>query len=182
MSRLRELTYQEMDADQRDIHDRLISGPRGRIAGPYIAWMHNAKLADVAEKYGRFVRYETSLPPRLSELAILIVGRHWNAQVEWWAHHPLALKAGLDPAIADAIAHRTPPHFANADEELVYDITMELIETKKLADTTYQRALKMFGEKTLIELIAILGNYFAVALVLNAFEIMPPDGSRPMPD
>lgn len=182
MSRLNELKYEEMDADQRAIHDRLISGPRGRIAGPYIAWLRNAKLADVAEQYGRFVRYETSLPARLSEMAILIVGRHWNAQVEWWAHHPLALKAGLDPAIADAIAQRKRPEFRNADEETVYDVTMELIETRKLSDPTYRRALYMFGEKTLIELIAILGNYFAVALVLNAFEIMPPDGSRPMPD
>ena len=182
MSRLRELTYEEMNAEQREIHDRLISGPRGRIAGPYIAWLRNAKLADVAEKYGRFVRYETSLPPRLSEMAILIVGRHWNAQVEWWAHHPLAIKAGLDPAIADAIAHRKRPDFKKADEELVYDIAMELIESKKLADATYQRALKILGETTLIELIAILGNYFAVALVLNTFEIMPPDGSKPMPE
>jgi 4-carboxymuconolactone decarboxylase len=182
MSRLRELKYEEMDADQRAIHDRLISGPRGRIAGPYIAWLRNAKLADVAEQYGRFVRYETSLPARLSEMAILIVGRHWNAQVEWWAHHPLALKAGLDPTIADAIAQRKRPDFRNADEETVYDVTMELIETKKLSDPTYRRALDMFGEKALIELIAILGNYFAVALVLNTFEIMPPDGSRPMPD
>lgn len=182
MSRLRELTYEEMDADQRAMHDRLISGPRGRIAGPYVAWLRNAKLADVAERYGRFVRYETSLPARLSEMAILIVGRHWNAQVEWWAHHPLALKAGLAPQIADAIARRERPDFKAADEECVYDVTMELIETKKLSDGTYRRALDMFGEKTLIELIAILGNYFAVALVLNTFEIMPPDGSRPMPD
>ncbi len=182
MSRLRELKYEEMDSGQRAIHDRLISGPRGRIAGPYIAWLRNAKLADVAEQYGRFVRYETSLPPRLSEMAILIVGRHWNAQVEWWAHYPLAMKAGLDPAIAEAIAHRKRPDFKNTDEAIVYDVAMELIENKTVTNGTYQRALETLGEKTLIELIAILGNYFAVALVLNTFEIMPPDGSKPMPD
>ena len=182
MSRLRELTFEEMNAEQRAMHDRLISGPRGRIAGPYVAWLRNARLADVAEQYGRFVRYETSLPARLSEMAILIVGRHWNAQVEWWAHHPLALKAGLDPAIADAILHRKRPTFIHADEEIVYEVTLELIETKKVSDATYKRALDMFGETALIELIAILGNYFAVALVLNTFEIMPPDGSKPMPE
>ena len=182
MSRLRELTYEEMDAEQREMHDRLVNGPRGRVAGPYLAWLRNPKLADVAERYGRFVRYETSLPARLSEMAILIVGRHWNAQVEWWAHHPLAIKAGLDPSIADAIAHRSRPDFKNADEEMVFDLTMELIETRKLSDSTYKRALDIFGEKALIELVAILGNYFAVALVLNTFEIMPPDGSKPLPD
>ena len=182
MTRLRELTYEEMDADQRAIHDRLMSGPRGRIAGPYIAWLRNARLADVAEQYGRFVRYETTLPPRLSEMAILIVGRHWNAQVEWWAHYPLAIKAGLDPAIADSIAHRKRPDFKNADEAIVYDVAQELIENKKVADPTYQRAIELLGEKALIELVAILGNYFAVALVLNTFEISPPDGSKPLPD
>jgi 4-carboxymuconolactone decarboxylase len=182
MSRLRELTYEEMDAEQRAMHDRLVNGPRGRVAGPYLAWLRNPRLADVAERYGRFVRYETSLPARLSEMAILIVGRHWNAQVEWWAHHPLAIKAGLEPSIADAIARRRRPDFKNADEEMVYDLTLELIETRKLSDATYKRALDIFGEKSLIELIAILGNYFAVALVLNTFEIMPPDGSRPLPD
>lgn len=181
MARLRELQYDELTGEQKEIHDRLISGPRGRIAGPYIAWMRTPKLADVAERYGRYVRYETSLPARLSEFAILIVARHWNAQVEWWAHHPLAMKAGLDPAIAEAIAHRRRPKFVNADEEAVYDVATELILNKRVANDTYARAVELFGENTLIELIAILGNYFAVALVLNTFEIAPPDGSAPLP-
>lgn len=179
MSRLRELAYEEMDADQRAMHDRLVAGPRGRIAGPYIAWLRNAKLADVAERYGRFVRYETSLPPRLSEFAILIAGRHWDAQVEWWAHYPLAIKAGLDPAIAEAVKNCLRPAFVNRDEEIVHDLTKELLETKKLSPVTYNAALEAFGEKALIELIAILGNYCAVALVLKTFEIEPPDGSQP---
>lgn len=182
MPRLRELTEGEMDADQRTIRDRLISGPRGRVAGPYIAWLRSPKLADVAERYGRFVRYETSLPARLTELAILIVARHWNAQVEWWAHHPLALKAGLDPAVAEAIARRRRPRFQAADEEAVYDLATELIKTRSLCEATYARALACFGERALVELVAVLGNYVAVALTLNAFDIQPPDGSRPLSD
>ncbi|MBM3606899.1 MAG: carboxymuconolactone decarboxylase family protein [Alphaproteobacteria bacterium] len=181
MSRLPELEYDRLDSAQKAMWDRLVSGPRGRVAGPYHAWLRIPQFAAIAEQYGRYVRYETSLPARLTEMAILIVARHWNAQVEWWAHHPLALKAGLDPAIADAIAHRKEPHFVNEDEALVYALTRELIDTKKVSDPTYARAKDLFGETGLIDLIAVLGNYFAVALVLNTFEIMPPDGSTPLP-
>ena len=177
--RLRELKYEEMDADQRAIHDKLISGPRGRIAGPYIAWLRTPALADAAERLGRYVRYETALPPRLSEFAILIAGRHWDAEVEWWAHHPLAIKGGLDPGIADAVLHKRRPAFVNRDEEIVYDLTTELLETKKLGAATYKAALDLLGEKALIDLVAIIGNYCAVALVLKTFEIEPPDGSHP---
>lgn len=181
MSRLPPLDYEKLNAEQKAMWDKLVSGPRGRVAGPYHAWLRVPKLAAIAEQYGRFVRYETTLPARLSELAILIVARHWNAQVEWWAHHPLALKAGLAPEIAEAIAHRRAPAFVNGDEELVWRLTRELMDTKRVSDATYADAKQMFGENGVIELIAILGNYFAVALVLNTFEIEPPDGSAPLP-
>ena len=181
MNRLPQLSYEMLDAEQKALWDDLVSGPRGRVAGPYHAWLRVPKLAAIAEQYGRFVRYETSLPARLSELAILIVARHWNAQVEWWAHHPLALKAGLAPEIADAIAHRHDPAFTNADEKIVWRLTRELIDTKRVSDATYADAKQAFGETGVIELIAILGNYFAVALVLNTFGIEPPDGSAPLP-
>lgn len=181
MSRLPPLDYEQLDAEQKAMWDKIVSGPRGRVAGPYHAWLRIPKFAAIAEQYGRYVRYETSLPARLTEMAILIVARHWNAQVEWWAHHGLALKAGLDPAIADAIAERRAPPFRNEDERIVFDMTHELINTRKLTDATYAQALNAFGEKGLIQLVAVLGNYFAVALVLNTFEIMPPDGSSPLP-
>lgn len=182
MSRLTELTYDAMSAEQKKVYDDIVAGPRGRFVGPYLAWIRNPKLVEAAAAYGAFCRFESSPSDRIREFVILLVARHFDADVEWWAHHPIAIKAGLDPAIAEAVKQRKKPEFRNADEETAYAVAMELIENRKVSDATYSKALREFGEKTLVELVAIIGNYFAVALILNCFEIGTPDGSRPLSD
>jgi len=182
MSRLKPLAREDMSPQQKEAHDKVLASPRGRFVGPYLAWIRNPRLVEVAEAHGAFCRYESSPPDRLRELAILVAARHWNAQVEWWAHHPIALRAGLDPAVAEAIRQRQRPRFAQADEEIVHDLALELLATTRVSDALYARALETFGETMLVELVAIIGNYCTVALTLNCFEIETPDGSRPLDD
>src|SRR5476649_1679360 len=115
-----------MSDEQRAVHDEAVAGPRGRVPAPMRAWLQSPQLASRAQHLGAFVRYGTSRPPRLSELAILVTARYWTSQFEWYAHKTEALKAGLDPAIIDAIAQRDVPYFVHDDERLVYEFSKHL--------------------------------------------------------
>ncbi len=179
MSRIAKLSYEEMTEDQKKAHDEILSGPRTSIAGPMNAWFRSPKLAGLAQRLGAFCRFETTLPPRLSELAILVVARHWTAQIEWYAHQPLAVKGGLDEAATQAIAEHRDPGFEKDDERILFAFAKELVEKKGVSDQTYATALDEFGEQTLVELIAILGYYTSVAMILNCFQEMP-DGPPPL--
>ena len=114
MTRTPEIVYAELDADQRRVYDAIVAGPRGQVQGPLKVWLQSAQLADRAQALGAFCRFGTSLPPRLSELAIITMGAHWRAGFEWFAHAPLAIKAGVDPAAVEAIRTSKPPKFAQA--------------------------------------------------------------------
>ena len=179
MARLEKLDYDAMTPEQKQVSDD-ITASRGRIVGPFIPWLRSPVLADRSQKLGAYCRYESSLPPRLSELAILVVAREWTAQVEWFAHKPIALEAGTDLKIIDAIEARKRPEFKNRDEEAVYNFSTELLQNKEVSDVTYSLALEEFGEATVIDLVAILGYYNNVAMALKSFEILPPDGSTPL--
>ena len=150
----------------------------GGLGGPYPAMIHSPKLTDLAQQMGKFIRGETTLPQRLTELAIVIIGRLWTAQIEWYAHAPLARKAGLEDSILQAIARRETPEFVNEDEKVVYEFAMELNENKRVSDATYAAAIKMFGAQGVVELVGLLGFYTLVAMTLNTFELMPPDGAE----
>jgi 4-carboxymuconolactone decarboxylase len=139
----------------------------------------HAGAADcLAQKLGEFVRYETTLPPRLSELAILIIARHWTAQFEWTAHKAEALKGGLDPEIIEDIANRRAPRFKNPDEPVVYDFSVSLNQTHAVPDELYQRAVATIGLRGVVELVGILGYYTLISMTLNTFEILP-EGTAP---
>jgi 4-carboxymuconolactone decarboxylase len=165
-----------MDGAQRAMAERMVASKTGRIIGPMNAWLRCPPLAERAFGLGDYARHGSTHEKRISELAILIVARHWSAQVEWCVHKVEALGAGLAPAIVDAIEARTRPAFEKADEELVYDLLTELLETKGVGDATYARAIAMFGESKLVELIAIFGHYNHVAMVLNTFRVPVPPG------
>jgi 4-carboxymuconolactone decarboxylase len=168
----------EMSEAQRLVCEQTIAGRRGRIPAPLIAWLASPELATRAQKLGEFTRYETSLDPRLSELAILVIARHWTAQFEWYAHKRDGLKAGLDPMVIEAIRHRQTPAFEREDEGLVYEFSSTLTSTTRVPDALYARAVEMLGEAGTVELVGILGYYTLVAMTLNTFEIGT-DGSTP---
>ena len=177
--RLPPIPESELSEAQRRVRDGIASGPRGGVRGPFDALLRSPELADRLQKVGAYVRFESSLPAPLSELAILVTARHWGAQYEWWAHRRLAEKAGLAPAIADAIAEGRRPGALQADEAAVYDFCRELHETKNVSDAAWNVALARFGERGVIDLIGTCGYYGAVSMVLNAARVPLPEGVAP---
>ncbi|AVJ29041.1 carboxymuconolactone decarboxylase family protein [Achromobacter spanius] len=166
----------EMSAEQKRIHDLIASGPRGRVRGPLAVWLHRPAMAEPAQGLGQFCRYDSSLPPRLSELAILVLAREWKSEFEWWAHKAIALKAGVSQAVVDALRDRREIAFEHADEALIHEFLVTLHETRRIPDALYQRAERMFGRDGVIDLVALAGYYTLISMTLNVFEIDPPDG------
>ena len=179
MARIQITPMAEMTPEQRTVYDEAAGGLRGHAPAPMTAWLQNAELARRAQKLGELVRYQTSLPPRLSEFAILIVARHWTAHFEWHAHKKEALKAGINPEAIAMIASRRRPVFEDDAQQAVFDISISLLETKLIASDLYQTGVRALGEKGVVELVAILGYYSLVAMTLNAFEIGLPEALQP---
>jgi 4-carboxymuconolactone decarboxylase len=165
-----------MNADQRAVYDKIISGPRGKIQGPLRAAIHNADLADKWQALGALLRYKTSLSPRHSELAILVTGRACQSPFEWYAHCIEALHVGIEKSIiSDLLAQQEPKNLSDEDQ-IIWSFSQELNRYKSVSDMTYKRTLERFGEKTVVELTALIGYYTMVAMTLNAHEIPLPEG------
>ncbi|MCP8687389.1 carboxymuconolactone decarboxylase family protein [Marinobacterium sedimentorum] len=179
-SRLSELTPGKMSDEQQRVLDAILSGPRGNLDGPFLAWIHSPGLADPAQALGAYCRYHTSMPLRLSELAILVTASWWQSQAEWQIHEPIARRAGIVDPVIDALRLGSAPVFERADEQLVYQIGCTLYQTKRIDDALYHRAIAEFGEPALVELVGIFGYYALVAMTLNVFEVRR-DGAPELP-
>jgi 4-carboxymuconolactone decarboxylase len=179
-SRLTDLTRDEMTQDQQRVLDAILSGPRGNLDGPFLAWIHSPDLADRAQELGAFCRYHTQMPLKLSELAILVTAAWWQSQAEWQIHEPIARAAGLDDHIIEALKCGETPKFSELAEQYVYHIGRELYETRRVSQATYDNAVNAFGESAVVELIGIFGYYALVAMTLNVFEVRR-DTSVPLP-
>jgi 4-carboxymuconolactone decarboxylase len=179
MPRIPLFPTETMDADQRRVLDKIVSGPRGRIQGPLRAVLHNAELADRWQALGALLRYQTSLTPRQSELAILVTGRACRSPFEWYAHRLEAEKAGIEPPIIEALLAERLPDGLSEDEDAVVHVATELNRMRSISDPTYAVALARLGERTLVELTALVGYYTMVAMTLNAHEIPLPEGVAP---
>jgi 4-carboxymuconolactone decarboxylase len=176
--RLAVLDEPQLNKDQRTLLAALRAGPRGKstpVRGPFAAWMHAPEFGQLAQALGGHCRYKTALPPRLSEFAILCTARLWRAQYEWYAHAPIAERAGVKPkTIADLRAGREPKTAAK-DERAVYAFVQELYKTKRVSERTYKRVHPLLGDAGMVELIGILGYYVMIAMTLNVFQMMPPE-------
>jgi 4-carboxymuconolactone decarboxylase len=180
--RLPTVTEENMTPAQRKLRDAIASGPRGRLImnGPFGCFLHAPEYGEVAQALGAQVRFRTSLPPRLSEFAILTTARLWRAQYEWFAHAPIAEKAGVLPqTIRDLKAGRKPAR-APADERALHDFITELYRTRRVSDATYRRVHKLLGDAGMVELVGILGYYSLISMTLNVFRAAIPDGA-PLP-
>ena len=180
MSRLGPLAPEALDAEQMRVLDAMLAGPRGEsgflsrerpVGGPFAPWLRSPGFADLAQTLGAFVRYRTSLEPRLSELAIIVVGAVWKAEYEFAAHGPMAVRAGLRPEVVDAIARGEAPVFARDDERVVYEFAHELVTARRVGDELYAAAVNLLGDTGTVELVGILGYYTLVCMTLNAFEV-----------
>jgi 4-carboxymuconolactone decarboxylase len=166
---------QDLASEQRAVIAEVVAGKRGKVPAPMIAWLRNPELARRAQHLGELLRYETSLAPALSELAILVCGKHWTSHHEWSAHKKIALSAGVDPRTIDDIAAGRSPFLSGPFEGIVYQVSSTLLSKGKLPQVLYQQGLAALGEKAMVELVGILGYYSMVALTLNAFEIGLPE-------
>ena len=185
--RFRLLPVESLTLEQRALYDAIRSGPRAKLAGssaakqgplggPFNVWLRSPGIGDWVQKLGEEIRFRSSLPAKLNEMAIIITARFWTCQYEWVAHCKLALEAGLDPAIAQDIAESRRPAQMDVDEAIVYDFSQELHEKHGVSDGNYKRALDRFGERGVFDLIAANGFYSLVAMCLNVDRTPLPEG------
>jgi len=178
-NRFKPLTYDEMTAAQKTMVEHLLAGPRGGVTGPFNVLLRSPEIGDLGQEFGASTRFKSSLPQRLYELAILVTARHWTAQYEWQAHHRSALQAGLSAAICDAIAAGRRPASMQKDEEAVYNFVSELLNTKQVTDASFTAAKNAFGERGVVDIIAVTGWYSTVSMMLNVDQYPVLDGTQP---
>jgi len=178
------LPLEDMTPEQRAVADAIMAGPRamsGGLRGPFEAMVRSPGLAECAHRVGEHIRFRSSLPARLNELAIITVARHWTAQYEWYAHKRLALAAGLDPAVADAIAEgRTPDLDADPDARAVYRFASQLLATGHVDDDVFAAVEGRFGAQGAMDLIGAVGYYCLISFILNVDRVPMPEGEEPL--
>jgi 4-carboxymuconolactone decarboxylase len=176
------LNLAEANPAQKAMIANVMAGPRGArtgLAGPFNALLRSPQLGDRLQKLGEYIRFHSSLPRRLTELAILMTARHWTAQFEWHAHYIFALEAGLDRAIADAIAAGQRPPKLQPDEAAVYEFCAELLVEKQVTDPSFAAAKALFGEAGVVDLIGTIGYYHTISMILNVDRYPLPEGVAP---
>lgn len=176
--RLQTLDVETLTPAQRALADSIKAGPRGqfKMAGPFAIYLHAPAFGELAQQLGGHLRFKTSVPPRLSEFAILVTAHHWKAQYEWAMHAPMAEKQGVKlQTIRDIQAGRKPKS-ASRDEMAIYTFIKELYATKRVGTANYNRVRKLLGETGTVELVGILGYYAMVSMTLNTFRAPLPEG------
>lgn len=176
MPRIRDIESAPLDPAQRTVFDRIAGGPRGRVEGPLRIWLHSPALAERSQALGAFCRYDSSLPPRLSELAIITIGAYWRAGFEWHIHAPIAEDAGIARATIAAIKAGDDPHLLPEDERIVFDFTRALIVTRRVPTDVFQAAEAAFGTRGVVDLVGVIGYYSYIAMTITAFEVETPGG------
>lgn len=161
---------------QRRVMDEVRAGRRGTVPANVLAWLPSPELAKRAAALGEFVRYETSLGARLSELAILVVARHWSCDYEWAVHAGEAAAIGVPADVIAAIARGATPALPDPDAA-VYDFAQELVATGRIAEATHTRVLDVLGDVGVVDLIGVVGYYTLVAFTLNGREVPAPEGA-----
>jgi 4-carboxymuconolactone decarboxylase len=181
ITRFAPLKAEDLNAAQKAWADSIVAPPRNAkfVNPPYRGYIRSPDLAPHLSALSDYLRWNTSLPPRLSELAILITARQWTAQYEWFAHYPLALKAGLDPKVAGDIAAGKRPETMKEDEAALYDFATALYRDKKVSDPIYQAAVEKFGEHGIMDIIGIIGYYDLVSMTLITMQAGAPNDSVP---
>lgn len=188
--RFARITTDNMSDDQKKYFDQLMSGPvsatgsaavvkgSNTLGAPFNIWLRSPKLAESFRAVSEQIRFNSSLPLRLNEFAILITAQKWSSPYEWYAHHRLALRAGLNPRIADQLAQGIKPQGMGNEEEAIYDFVTELLATHQVGDRNFTKVKNLFGEQGVVDLIATTGYYVLVAMALNVNRTPLPSGAQ----
>ena len=177
--RFKPLTWDKMTPEQKTMVQHLISGDRGgTINGPFNVTLRSPEMGDQAQMLGAQLRFHSSLPNRLNELAIIMTARYWTSQFEWYAHRQLAAKAGLNQSIIDAIANGKRPASMQPDEEAIYNFGNELLNTKQVSDAAFKAVVDKFGERGAVDLTGVMGYYCFVSMMLNIDRYPLPEGAK----
>jgi len=180
--RLPELSEETFTAEQRALAESIKSGPRGqfKLSGPFAIYLHSPAYGELAQKLGGHLRFKTSIPPRLSEFAILCTGQYWKAQFEWHVHARIALQQGIKETTIRALQAGRVPKSAPRDEMAIYKFIKELYTTRRVSNPSYTRVHKLLGDAGMVELVGILGYYVLISMTLNVFRMPLPEGT-PVP-
>jgi len=175
------LSAEEMSLEQRALYDAVVSGPRGEMIGPLRAAIHSPDLAEAWSRLGEFLRFRTCLPKRLNELAIVVTGRRWTSQVEWWVHARACVAAGVPQEAVDAIGALRAPRFADPADLEVYEFARLLQHTGQVPEAAYAAVKDRWGTRGVVELGAVIGYYTMVSMTLNAHQLPLPPGAVGLP-
>jgi 4-carboxymuconolactone decarboxylase len=168
-----------MTPEQRQLIENVLAGPRNSLGGPFNVLLRSPAMGDKLQDFGASMRFLDSMPATLRELAIIITARHWTSEYEWQAHARAAAQAGLDGAVIQAIAAGRKPAALKPDQKIVYDFCTELLTTHEMGDATFAAAKGLLGERGVVDLIALMGYYQTVAMLLNVDRHPLPAGAQP---
>ena len=198
MTRLALLAPDALNDAQRKIFDAITKGPRMKttgsnigvkldaptgLPGPFNAWMYSPVIGNLAQELGAALRFSNSLPNNLLEIAVIMIGKHWSAQFEFWAHAKLARQAGVSDTAIEAIRIGAEPVFDKPEETQIYLFSREFIDTKRISDKTYAATRALVGEQGLVDLVTLMGYYTMVSMTLNCFQVPLPEGQTyPFPE
>src|SRR3954469_9605472 len=178
--RFPQLTMDQLNDAQKPLGEQIMKVSSVGLGGPYNPMIRSPVLGQRLYDLFYYLRWQTSVPTKLNEFAILIIGRQWRSQVEWFAHAPLAAKAGLSADVLAELKEGKRPTGMAEDEAVVYDFVTELTTTKKVSDVTFARVKKLFNDQQIVDLTAVAGNYVMVAMMLAmAEETVPPGKEEP---
>jgi 4-carboxymuconolactone decarboxylase len=172
------LTVDQLNAYQKPLGEQIMKVSSVGLAGPYNPILRSPVMGQRMFDLLYYLRWNSSVPLRLNEFAILIIGRQWRSQVEWYAHAPLAIKAGLSPEVVAELKAQKKPSNMKADEALVYDFVTELTTTHRISDATFARARQILSEQQIVDLTTISGTYVTVAMLLAMAEESVPPGKE----
>ncbi len=177
-SRMPAIAPEHYTEGQKKAAQEFLETRKAPVFGPFVPLIRSPELMTRAQLMGEYLRYRSSIGQRLSEFTILITAREWTQDYEWYVHHPMALKAGLKPEIAEAVFEGRRPSGMAPDEEILYDFVTELNHTKRVSDATYERTVKQFGEQGVIDVVGLQGYYSLLAMTLNVSRLEPPKEAR----
>ena len=177
--RFKPLKWDEMTSAQKTMMEHLFAGERRGAGGPFNVLLRSPEMGDLAQQFGASMRFHSSLPKKLNEMAIIITARYWTAQYEWTAHRKAAAEAGLSESIIQAIAAGKRPASMDVAETVVYNFGTELLNTKQVSDPVFKAAVDKFGERGVVDLIGVMGYYQLVSMLLNVDRYPLAPGEKP---